>query len=393
MDFEFTEQEKKFREEVREFLKKEPPQSFVWDHPEEGYGMGAFSRAYGRRLGEKGWISLTWPKEYGGQVRSLMELFIFKEEMAYHRAPLESLFLNETVPELIIHYGSERAKRELLPRIASGEIIFWLGYSEPEAGSDLLSLTTRAVEEGDHFIVNGQKVWSSWAHMSDWVLLLVKTDPEAPKSRSLSILLVDKQLPGVTVRPLISAAGLHTHNEVFFDDVKVPKDFLIGKKNEGLRLMFRGLESDRFWGRCIKAAFLRVLLEDIVKFVSETPQGKESLSHDPTLRHRLADMAVQIDVCQLLTYRAIDMLNRGKALAYEASVLKLFADELGQRFFKLSMDILGSYGPLKEDSKWAFFNGELFRFYLYSAAITLAGGTSEIQRDTIAVRGLGLPRE
>jgi len=392
MDFAFSQEEEKFREEVREFLESEPIDKFPCEDDDEGFGFGAWSVAFARRLGEKGWIGLTWPKEYGGQGRSVMELFILFGELAYAKAPAEVIFYTETVGEAIARGGSEELKRELLPKAAAGEVTVWEGFSEPNAGSDLLSLTTRAVQDGDDFIINGQKTWNSNAHLADYGFTAVRTDPEAPRHKGISLFLIDMKTPGVQAVPIKDMAGGEPFSEVFFEDVRVPKKNLIGEVNQGLPFLLGGLEWDRFWGRCVKAPYLRRLMEEIINYCKETKVNGKPLSENPLIRHKLADLAVEIEVCRLLFYRPLMMIHKGQPLSYEACAAKTYADELGQRFLNTAMQIMGLYGQLEKGSKFAPFGGEMEHLYLNSIGLTLAGGSSEIERNTVATRGLNLPR-
>jgi len=392
MDFGFSPEEEKFREEVREFLKSEPPDKFPCENHDEGYGFGAWSVAFARRIGEKGWIGLTWPKECGGQGRSVMELYILFQELAYAKAPAEVLFYIETVGEALVKGGSEELKRELLPKAAAGEVTFWEGFSEPNAGSDLLSLTTRAVQDGDYFIVNGQKTWNSNAHIADYGFTAVRTDPEAPRHKGISLFLVDMKTPGVEAVPIKDMAGGEPFSEVFFEDVRVPKKNLIGEVNQGLSFLLGGLEWDRFWGRCAKAPYLHRLLEELIDYCKETKVNGKPLTENPLIRHKLADLAIETEVCRALFYRPLAMLCKGQSLTYETCGAKAYADELGQRFINTVMQIMGLYGQLEVGSKWAPFGGHMERQYLSSIGHTLAGGSSEIERNTIAIRGLNLPR-
>ena len=389
MNFSFTPEDERFREEVKSFLKQNSPNSFECENPDEGFSMGGFSRSFYKRLGEAGYLSLIWPQEYGGRGEPLMKQFILLEELAYNKAPFCAAQLIETVPHLIIEYGSERAKQEVLSRIKSGDIIFWLGYTEPDAGSDLLALKMTAQEDGDYFIINGQKSCSTWAHASDWILLLVCTDPEAPRGRGLNLCLVDKNLPGIKLAPVINLAGVRTHNDVFFDDVRVHKDFLLGQKGSGLSLMFAGLESDRFWGRAVKPHFLERVLGEVLSFLRDDPLGQEILAAKPWARDLLAQIRIEIEISRLFSLQCISKLNRGVKLSYEASGLKLFSEEVGVRFFNALVNILGPLGTVKESKRLPFAQ-DLYYYYLGSIACTIAGGTAEIQRDTIARFGLGL---
>jgi len=392
MDFTFTEEEQAWRREVRDFLEKEPLEGYPCEAADDGYGFGDWSLAFVRRLAEKRWIGRTWPREYSGQGRPLMELFILFDEMAYYKAPWAAIWAIESFCIPIVSYGSEELKRSFLPLVARGDISLWEGFSEPNAGSDLLALTTSAVEDGDYYIINGQKTWNSYAHCANYGYTAAKTDPNAPRHKGISLFLIDMSLPGITVRPIPDMSGGHCYAEIFFDNVRLPKGNLIGEKNQGFPLLLSGLEGDRFWGRCMKASYIRRLLEETIDYCRKTTgnDGK-LLANNPLIRHKLADAAIEIEVCRLLSYRAIWKLNKGEALSYEASVLKTFADEMGQRFTNAAMQVMGLYGQLERDSKWAPLNGEMERGYLSAVGHTIAGGTSEIQRNTIARFGLSLP--
>jgi len=392
MDFRFTPEEEAFRQEICKFVKNEPPEDFPWQGEDEGYGFGGWSYEYLRRLGEKGWISRCWPIEYGGQGRPLMDLFILFNELAYQWAPIQAFFFLQAVCSAIMHFGSEELKKEILPRAATGEITFWEGFSEPEAGSDMLALTTAAVKGDDSYIISGQKTWGSNAHRASHGLIAVRTDSEAPRHRGISMFLIDMKSPGVTTRPIVAMHGSAPFAEVFFDGVRVPRGRLVGEENKGFQQILECLEWDRFWGRFNFASSCQRMLEEIIKYAKETKRNGVVLAKDPLVRHKLAQLAIEIDVSHVIAYQAIYLLNRGETLNYEASVIKTFADELLQRVDYTGMEILGIYSQLEETSKWVPLKGRLKRWYLCSPLFTIAGGSSEIQRNTIATRGLGLPR-
>jgi len=391
MDFSLAAEEKKFKDEVKDFLENNPPASFAVDCPEPGDSIGGFSRAFYKALGEAGYLSLGWPRNCGGREASIMKQFILLEQLGYNEAPFAATHLIETVPRLLLSHGTERAKRELLPMIRNGDLIFWLGYSEPQAGSDLLNLETTADQDGDYFIINGNKTWSTWAHHSDWVYLLTRTDIEAPRARGLSLFLVDKKLPGVTAKPLVSLSGTAVHCEVYFDEVRVHKDFLIGKKNQGLKLMLAGLESDRFWGRAPKPMWLKRFFEDFVDFIHHDKLGKDIASLNPGIEKTLAKFSVEIQVARLFAYRCARMLNESIPLSHESSVLKYFADELQFRFCNFIADNVGVLGTLRE-SKTLPFARKLYQRSIWSIPMSVAGGTTEIQKETIARLKFGLRR-
>lgn len=392
MDFRFSEQEEKLREEIREFCQKEPPEGFPCEIEDEGYGFGGWSRAFTKRLGEKGWLSIAWPKEYGGMGHSIMERFVAAEELAYHRAPQYGHLFGDAVATGILRYGTEEQKQEFLPKMGKAEILFSTGLSEPGAGSDLLNTSTRAVKDGDYYVINGQKIWPTGAHLAEWCLLLARTDPDAPKSRGLSTFLVDVRSPGVTVNPIIDMAGAKSFTEIFLEDVHVHKKYLLGQENRGLPLVFEALEGDRFWGRCLRHAGSKKDLEELVEFVNEAKYDGHRLKDNQVIRDTLAELAVQLEVSRMINYKAAWLLNKGASISWESSVVKVVADELGQRIANAGLEIMGPEIQINDNSRWARLKKRFLFLYTFNRGISLAGGTSEIQRTTIALRGLGLPR-
>lgn len=393
MDFEFTREQEAFREEVREFLRENPPERFESEVEDIGFGSGGASREFSRKLGERGWIALTWPKEYGGQGRPDTYRFILRHELAYHHAPFFAHSVAESLAPTMYTKGSDFMKRELLPGIARGEIYFWLGFSEPNAGSDMLSLQTRAVKDGDDYVITGQKVWSSIAQIAQYGYVMALTNPDVPRHQGLSAFLIKTDLPNVTVRPLLNLVGGHYHNEVFLDGVRVSKEFRLGKENEGFFMLLQGLEHDRLWGRAAKAPYCRHLLEQLIEYVKQSGLKRKRPAEYIMLRQQLAQSAIELEACDLLFYRAISMMEKGEHLTCEATMAKVFADEAGQRVFNLGMMILESYGNPKSDPEWVSLRRKVERLCMNSVGHTLAGGTSEIIRNTIATRGLGLPNK
>ncbi|HSL50292.1 MAG TPA: acyl-CoA dehydrogenase family protein [Candidatus Deferrimicrobiaceae bacterium] len=387
MDFGLSGPEQAFAREVRAFLRAHPPETFPEDGTDAGYGSGAHSRAFTRALGERGWLSMGWPREHGGQARPMTYLLILLEELAAAGAPFGPLSGCLQVSDSIIRNGSEALQREILPLVARGDATFWQGYSEPDAGSDLLALRTRARLEGDHWVLDGRKIWSSHAGIATYGTVLARTDPESARHRGLTMLVVDNRLPGMDVRPIRSLTGRVYHYEIFMDGVRVPRDWVMGKAGEGFGQLLKGLDTDRFWGRFYKAPFLRRILGLLVEHVSTARAG------DPVARRQLAHAAAEIAALRALFYRAAWLIERGLPATGEVSAAKVMADELGQRVLSLGMELLGPYGVLRAGSRWARLRGEIEHQYQTSWGHTLAGGTSEIQRTTIAVRALGLPAE
>jgi alkylation response protein AidB-like acyl-CoA dehydrogenase len=394
LDFRFTPEEEAFREEVRDFIKKELPQDY---EPDMAHLMERstaeeveFRHGWCKKLAQKGWLGLSWPKEYGGQGRSFIEQMILKEEMNYNRVLAGDQFgIDYLGPALMVH-GTEEQKKRHLGAITRAEIFWCEGYSEPNAGSDLASLQTRAVEKDDHFLVNGQKIWTSNAHTADWCNFLARTDPEAPKHKGLSYFLVDMKTPGITVRPLINMAGGHSFNEVFFEDVRVPKENLVGEKNRGWYVATSVLNFER--SAIEESASLRRALDELIEYVKETKVDGEPLSKDPLIRHKLAQIAVEIEIARVLSYRVAWILNRGLVPESEASAAKLFGTELVARTANTAMQIMGLHAQLAPGAKWARLRGQIGGWYLTCPAMVIAGGSSEVQRNIIAIRALGMPR-
>ena len=387
MDFGLSDAEQAFADEVRAFLRAHPVDTFPEDGTDAGYGSGAHSRAFSRALGERGWLSMGWPREHGGQGRPMSYLLILLEELAAAGAPFGPLSGCLQVSDSIIRNGSETLQREILPLVAGGEATFWQGYSEPDAGSDLLALKTRARLEGDHWVLDGRKIWSSHAGIATYGTVLARTDSGSTRNRGLSMLMVDNRLPGMDVRPIRSLTGRVYHYEIFMDGVRVPRDWVLGKPGEGFGQLLKGLDTDRFWGRFYKAPFLRRILGLLVEYVNSAMPG------DAVARRRLAHAATEIAALRALFLRAGWLIERGLPATGEVSAAKVMADELGQRVLSMGMELLGPFAVLRAGSRWARLRGEIEHQYQTSWGHTLAGGTSEIQRTTIAVRALGLPAE
>ena len=389
MEFRFTPEEEAFREELQAFLRAEADDRWV-DSVGEGFDDWDHVLEMRRKLAEKGWLTMAWPEEYGGKNASHMMQVIFSEEMAYFRAPGRDIFATRMLaPTLMIH-GTEDQKREFLPPVAEGTVQWCQGYSEPESGSDLASLQTRAVEDGDDFVVNGTKIWTSGAHRADHIMVLTRTDPDAPKHRGISFLLADMRTPGIEVRPIINMANQHSFNMVTFDNVRVPKRNLMGELNRGWYVGATLLDFER--SGVDYSAGARRVLEEIVAFCKESTRHGRTLADDPLVRRQLADLAIEVDVSRLISYKIAWMQQNGLVPNKEASMGKVFGTELQHRMAKTGMNILGLYGQLEPDSKYAPLKGRIERGYMTTVSSTLAAGTSEIQRNIIATRGLGLPR-
>ena len=394
MEFAFTEKEEAFRQEVRDFLATELPPGLEIDEVSFGTRYDEV-QAFIRKMGEKGWLTLAWPKEYGGRGASPMEQIIFMEEMAYHRAGGMCIGTTWVGPS-IMNYGTEEQKKKYLPEISSGEIEVCLGYSEPQAGSDLASLQTRAVADGDQYVINGQKIFTSMAHVAKYCWLAARTNPEAPKKhKGISMFMVDMNTPGITVRPLYDLRGSRVFNEVFFDDVRVNKDCLVGGENNGWYVLMTALSLERgtWGGGANNVATCQRLLDELVNYVKATEVNGKPLADDPSVQDKLAQMAIDIEVARLLAYRLAWIQSRGIIPVSESSVSKIFGSEMQRNMGNIAMDIAGLHGQLKANSKWTPLNGHIENMYLWAIAPSIGAGTDEIQRGLIATMGLGLPRQ
>ncbi len=359
------------------------------DRKSEDTELRSAAQDWASALSERGWVAPHWPSEYGGAGLSPWEQFIFNEEMAKAKAPMVGgsgvLMLG---PTLIIH-GSEEQKKHYLPRILSGEVAFAQGYSEPGAGSDLGSLQTRAARDGDEFVINGQKIWTSGAHHADALFMLTRTDPDAPKHRGISFLLVDDiHSSGISVRALIDAAWGHVLNEVFFEDVRVPAKNVVGEENRGWYVGMTLLDFERsgISGAVGQQRDLRELIGAV------RSDERSVLGRSPALRGRIVDRWIGVDVAYNLSLRIASIQASGMVPNYEASMGKMFSSENGQEVFRVGVRAFGLYGQLWPGDSLAPLGGKHIHGYVRSIPSTIAGGSSEIQRNIIATRGLGLPR-
>jgi alkylation response protein AidB-like acyl-CoA dehydrogenase len=393
MEFGFSAAEETFRQEVRQFLQDHPPENYPEDGMDAGYGSGAHSHAFMEAMGARGFLSMTWPKAFGGLERPFMFKLILLEELASAGAPFGPLGGCDQTAAAIIKYGSPRLQAELLPRIASGRAMFWQGFSEPNSGTDLLSLQTEAVRDGDDYVINGHKIWSSHAGISNYGLVIARTNPHVPRHKGLSMLVVASDTPGLDIRPSRSLTGGIYHYDVFLEKVRVEKDYLLGTEDEGFVQLLGGLDTDRFWGRFYKAPYLRRLLDQLVDYANSTERHGRLVAHDPIIRQKLAGFATEIEALRLMFYRQGWLIQEGLPTPYESSLNKLYADETGQKLTAFGMELLGMYGPVKAGSRWAKLHGAMAHAYQTSIGHTIAGGTSEVLRTTVATRGLGLPRD
>ena len=395
MDFSFTHEEENFRKELREFFKREIPAEWkalgytYWEEDDESW---AITKAFNKKLGEKGYLGLTLPKEIGGLGKSHFEQVIFEEELVREgRAPTwieKNITVDWVVPTLFM-FGSEEQKKKYPPLAAKGEINFCLGYSEPDSGSDLVSMKTTAIEDGNDYVVNGQKIWTTIGHRAQYCWLAAKTDPDAPPHKGISMFIVDMKTPGITCRPIYNMLQHHSFNEVFFDDVRVSKENLVGVKNQGWYQMMVALTFER--GNYGFPAHLWQMLMELVNYCKTTKRNGKYLSNDPVIRKNLAKLAVDIEAFKLLNYRITCLQHQNKKATAETSVARVFGIGVWREMARVSTSILGPHSLIDRGSKCARLNGATARWYLNAPSMSIGGGTTEIQKNIIAQTGLGLP--
>ena len=397
MDFNLTKEQSELKEEFecffREEMKNAPP-TFGKGDLEALYDTDEnfqFHKTMAKKIGEKGWLSRAWPKEYGGEDAPITEQLIFTEAKAKYRAPGVDIFgVGMFAPTLLVG-ATEEQKRRLLPPIARGEVMYCQGWSEPNAGSDLASLTTKAVKDGDHYIVNGQKVWTSGAHKADCMFLLARTDPNEKRGKGLSVFHLRMDYPGIEVRPILVMNRKHLFNEVFFTDVKIPASDLIGQENDGWRLTRETMNFERSGVGSFTEGYRT--LEEMIKYVKATKRDGKPLSENPIVRQKIAKLFTGLQVGHTLAYK-IAWTQEQAGLMFAASLAsesKLFGSELSQLIANYSTEIMGLYGQL-EKSKWAPLGGSQVASYQFCLGMNIAAGSSEIQRNLIAWAGLQLPR-
>ena len=394
MQYTFTEKEEDFRSELLEYLDKELPEDWNSLSPESHFSKEnlPFTKSMAKKLAEKGWLTMAWPEEYGGQGRSIMEQLIYREEMTYQDVPGTDLgtgAISWVGPTLMIA-GTHEQRKEHLPPIGNGDAYWCTLYSEPGSGSDLASLQTQAQKDGDDYVINGSKIWTSSAHIADFGWLAARTNPEAPKHRGISLFMVDMKSPGVTVRPIYNMAGSHEFNEVFFEDVRIPSKNLVGEENRGWYTLAVALDFER--SGVGYSANARRILESLTVYVKSAHKNGNLLSENQLVRNRLAERHIETEVSRSMSYKVAWMQSNGMVPNAEASMSKLFGTELVQRVANTAMNIIDMKGLLSHESDLSPLEGAVQKMYLSSFSSTIAAGTSEIQRNIIADRGLGLPR-
>ena len=390
MRFDFTPEESDFRRKLSAFLDGALPADWHGPADESRDDHWALNQQIKKGLADRGWFVMSWPTEYGGADSSSMMNTIFAEEMAYRRAPGHDRFGTRMLGPTLMRFGSDSQRAEHLGAIARGEVQWCQGYSEPNSGSDLASLQTRAVLDGDNFIVNGAKIWTSLAHRADMMFMLVRTDPDAAPHKGISLLLVDMKTPGIQVLPIINMAGVHSFNQVVFDDVRVPQANLVGDLNDGWRVGMTVLNFER--SGIDYAAWARAALEELVDYVKNDDSLVSTVKTDPEVRGKLASLNTEIEAARLLCYDVAWRQGQGEVPSAEASISKVAGTEIYAKVLDYGTELLGMYGALEPGSEQAELQGNFLKMRLFATSGPILAGTNEIQKNIIAQRGLNLPR-
>lgn len=391
MDYSLSPGEEGFRQEVRQFISENyPPRAHApfggiladeedWDS----------TRRMRAKLVSRGWLTLSWPKKYGGAEASPLTQLILNEELAYYQVPGRDVFGTGMMGPMLMRWGTDEQKSYHLPRVARGEVQWCQGFSEPGAGSDLAGIQTRAHLEGDEFVVNGSKIWTSYAQHANWIMLLVRTDAQLPRHKGISFLLVDMSSPGITVVPIVNMAGVRHFNQVFFDHVRVPGSNLVGDINRGWYVAMTLLDFER--SGIENSATARRILDELTDYARSKGHVGRTIGTGPRIHRLLSDLVIEAEVARLLAYKVAWMQGQGLTPTRESSISKLFGSELLQRVCAAGMAMLGLGGQVQYGSAWAPLDGRIARAWLLSPSCTIPSGTSEIQKGIVARRGLGLP--
>ena len=389
MDFDLSPETKQFQQEVRSFIERNlTPELQAECRTGEGAMInGPLSRRFQKELAEQGLLGAGWPAEYGGQGLSAIDQWVLTEELTYWSLPNGDLSIGSVGPT-IARIGTDEQKKQYLPGIINSDITFGIGYTEPGAGTDLASLQTRAVRDGDHYVINGQKIFTTHAHIATHVWLACRTDPNAPKHRGISVVIVPIDSPGLTVQPLWSQADSRT-NMTYYDNVRVPVSNLIGKENEGWKIIMMALDFER----ALPTAEVRHAFDSLVEYAKTTQVDSQPLIRKPQVRQTIARLAVDLEVCRLLSLDAAWQVDQGVVPTTGFSMGKVWTSELKERLANAGIEVLGPKGLLRPDDEGSITHGVFDMLYRSFPPGKFAGGTNDIQRNIIAQRGLGLPRD
>jgi alkylation response protein AidB-like acyl-CoA dehydrogenase len=389
MELDFTPEQRTFRDELRTYLSGMMTDALTRELSQTLEGGGPEFRAAMKRMGADGLLGLSWPKKYGGQERSAIEQFIFADEIQGVGFPLPFLTLN-TIGPMLRKHGSEAQRQHFLPRILAGEVFFSVGYSEPAAGTDLAALKTKAVRDGDEWVINGQKMWTSLAEYADYIWLAARTDPDAEKHSGLSIFLVPTTAKGFSRQPIRTMGGVST-NATFYDDVRVPAENLIGGENNGWQLIVGQLNHERI--SLMTVGLLRRNLEAVTEWARTTMVDGERVIDRPWVQQNLARLYAKVQVLRLMNWRQAWAATKRQPNMADSSSIKVFGSELSLEAYRAMLEVMGAAGLLRQGSPGVVLQGKIESSYRNGLILTFGAGTNEVQRDIIAMAGLGMPHD
>lgn len=390
MRYEYTPEQRKWRDEVRAFCRANVSDALRAELRQAGNeGDGPLAKAFHRRLFDKGWWGVGWPKDFGGMGKAAVEQYAFIEEMQLAGAPAMNLSITSVAPT-ILREGTEDQKARWLPRILKGEVEFAVAYSEPNAGTDLANVSTKAELDGDAWVINGQKIWNTGAHTATHNWVAVRTEPDARKHQGISMMIVPMDTPGIEVQPIWTMSNIRT-NAVFFDDVRVPKDHLVGARGMGFYYAMMALDFERIQLGC--TGMLARLLEELKTFVRRTKRDGRPLGTIPWVRRAMADLEMRVEVGRQIGLLNAWLIDQGQVPTKEGSIAKVYVTELNTHLASVGLDILGLAGQLAPEDDAGPLHGRLQWLYTIAPMQRFGGGTNEVQRIIIAQRGLGLPRK
>ena len=389
MEFALTPEEERFCQECTGYLRKQKTPELVAElEARSGYGGGPAYTRLVRQMGRDGWLGVGWPEEFGGQGRTPMEQHLFYEICFYEEIPLPVLGLN-TVGPAIMRIGTDEQKRKYLPPILGGELEVCIGYTEPDAGTDLASLKTTAVRDGDDYVINGQKIFITHADFADYIWLAARTDPQAPKHRGISVFMVPMSTPGISVEPITTMGGERT-NYTFFDNVRVPRECLVGEENKGWKYMTTQLSFERI--ALVPSAPMRRNVEQTIQWAKETNYDGKAVIELPWVRRKFAELMMELEVLKMLNYYVVWRITKDDPVYAESSMVKVYGVELNQRLNSSLLQIMGQFGQLQMGSKWAPLKGKVEHALRMDIVLIFGGGALEVQKNIMAMAGLGMPR-
>jgi alkylation response protein AidB-like acyl-CoA dehydrogenase len=390
MDFDFAPEDRKFRDDLQQFLREELPATWTGHYNESPEDFQT-TLAIAGKMADRGWLTMSWPKEYGGGDASIWQQVVMKEEMWANKEPRGPQYMSTNwIGPSILMYGTEEQKKQHIGAISRGRSLWAQGFSEPDAGSDLASLKTRAVRDGDEYIINGEKIWTSHTPHAEWIFLLTRSDPEAPKHKGISVFLIPIKHPGIQIVPIRSMVGYGEFAHVYFEDCRVPASWRLGAENEGWKVTVTALSYERMGAPRFISSIRK--LEALAEYARSAVSNGKALYDDPLVRQRFAQLYTEAEAARLLYYRVVSHVARDDDVTMVGAVARIHGTLSNQKVPAFAMELLGGAGDVQDESSEFPFHGHQADEWLKSLTASIAAGTTEVNKNVIAQRGLGLPR-